>query len=170
MLGQRCSLLLVQCRSIVYDADAALIYHRVCCILYANTWHSTNTASMLTHSLRRWPVIETALGDCTVFSDCCIALVTFKIPEPKTPDNTIYWPNADLMLGHRLRRCANIIPTKPFKLLTANIIVNIIISEHLLKTKALNLRTRSVIFDMFIRTGVQKCQPFPTHSTSLSPK
>ena len=23
---------------------------------------------------------------------------------------------------------------------------------------------------MFIRTGVQKCQPFPTHSTTLFPK
>ena len=30
---------------------------------------------MLTHSLRRWPVIGTALGGCTVFSDCCIMLV-----------------------------------------------------------------------------------------------
>ena len=49
--------------------------HRVCCILYANTWHSTNAVSMLTHSLRRWPVIKTALGDCTVFSGCCIMLV-----------------------------------------------------------------------------------------------
>ena len=33
MLGQRCSPLLVQCRSIVYDTDPALIYHQVCCIL-----------------------------------------------------------------------------------------------------------------------------------------
>ena len=102
-------------RSIVYDADPALIYHRVCCILCANTCHSTNTASMLIHSLRRWPVIEKALGNCTVFSDCCIImimLVTFKIPASETPDNTIHWPNADVMLGHRLRRWANIIPTK----------------------------------------------------------
>ena len=28
------------------------------------------------HTLRRRPVLETALGDCTVFSDCCIMLVT----------------------------------------------------------------------------------------------
>ena len=56
---------------------------------------------MLTHSLRRWPVIETALGDCTVFS----------------PNNTIHWPNADVMLGHRLRRWANIIPTKTLQAL-----------------------------------------------------
>ena len=92
ILGQRCSLLLVQCRSIVYDADPALIYHRVCCMLCANTCHSTNTVSMLTHSLRRWPVIEAALGDCTVFSDCCIMLVTFKIPAPETPDNRYIGP------------------------------------------------------------------------------
>ena len=59
---------------------------------------------------------------------------------------------------------------KPIKLLTANIIVNIIISEHLLNTKVPNLRTWNVMFDMFIRTGVQKCQQFPTHSTPLSPK
>ena len=71
-------------------------------LLHANTCHSTNTVSMLTHGLRRWPVIETALGDCTVFSDCCIMLVTFKIPASETPDNTIHWPNADVMLGHRL--------------------------------------------------------------------
>ena len=69
--------LLVQCRSIVYDAGPTLIHHWVCCILRANTWHSINAVSMLTHSLRRWPVIETTLGDCTVFSDCCIMLVTY---------------------------------------------------------------------------------------------
>ena len=70
---------------------------------------------MLTHSLRRWPVIETALGDCTVFSDCCMGvtmLVSFKIPALETPDDTIHWPNADVMPGHRLRRWANIILTK----------------------------------------------------------
>ena len=31
--------------------------------------------------------------DCTVFSDCCIM-----------PDDTLYWPNSDVMLYHRLRR------------------------------------------------------------------
>ena len=117
MLGQRCSPLLVQCRSIVYDADPALIYHTICCILCANMCHSTNTVSMLTHSHRRWPIIEKALGDCTVFSDCCIMLVTFKIPAPETPDNTIDWPNADVMLGHCLRRWASIIPIKALQAL-----------------------------------------------------
>ena len=77
-----------------------------------NTCHSTNTVSMLTHSLRRWQVIEIALGDWTVFSDCWIMLVTFKIPAAETPDNTIHWSNADVMLGHRLQHWANIIPTR----------------------------------------------------------
>ena len=73
MLGQYCSPLLIQCRSIVYDADPTLIYHRVCCIpTLRKQCHSTNTVSMLTHSLRRWPVIETALGDCTVFLTAAI--------------------------------------------------------------------------------------------------
>ena len=138
-------------------------------ILWANTCHSTNTVSMLTHSLRRWPVIETALSDCIVFSDYRILLVTFKIPASETPDNTIHGPNADVMMGHRLRRWATIFQPKPFKLLTTNIIVNIIITEHLLKTKVLNLRTWNAIFDLFIRTGVQKCQPFHTHITPLPP-
>ena len=94
-------------------------HHRVCCILCADTCHSTNTFSMLTHSLRNWPVIETAFGDCTVFSDCCIMLVTFKIPAPETPDNKRHWPNGDA--GPTLFQ------PKPLRLLTTNIIVNIII-------------------------------------------
>ena len=67
---------------------------------------------MLTHSLRHWPVVKTALGDGTVFSDCCIMLVTFNIPATETPVNTIHWSTADVMVGHRLRRWTNIITTK----------------------------------------------------------
>ena len=88
---------------------------------------------MLNHSLRRSSVIETALGYCTVFSECCSMLVTFKILGPETPDNTIHWPNAE------------VIPTKTLSALiidfTTNIMMNIIISEHLLKTKVLKLMT-----------------------------
>ena len=59
--------------------------------LCANTWHSPNAVSMLIHSLRRWLEIETASGDCTVFSDCCMRMwVTLPTPAPETPDNTIY--------------------------------------------------------------------------------
>ena len=41
-----------------------------------------------------------------------------------------------------------------------------------LKTKVglPNLGTPNVILDIFTRTGVQKCQPFLTHSTPISPK
>ena len=76
---------------------------------------------MLTHSLRRWPVIATALSDCTVVSDCCIMQVTLYIPAPETQIK----PNADEMLGHRLRPGPTLFQPKPFKLLTTNIIMNI---------------------------------------------
>ena len=112
MLGQRRSPLLLQCRSYVYDAGPTLIHHWVCCILFTNTWHSSNAVSMLSHSLRRWPDIETALGDCTVFPDSIVIWGTLSIPAPETPDNTIHWSNADVLQGHHLRRWANIIPTQ----------------------------------------------------------
>ena len=57
----------------------------VFCILFANTWYSSNVVLMLTLSLRRWPDIEAALGDCTLFFDCCIVmLVRFPPPRQKT--------------------------------------------------------------------------------------
>ena len=34
----------------------------------ANTGHSPRAVSMLAHRLRRWPNIETALGECPVFA------------------------------------------------------------------------------------------------------
>ena len=45
---------------------------------------------------------------------------------PETPDNTIHWPNADVMLGHCLRRLANIIPIK-----TLYGLITIFIHEHI---------------------------------------
>ena len=94
-------------------ASSTLIHHWVCCILCTNTWHSPNAVSMLTHSLWRWPNIETVLGGFTVFFWLlhCYA-VTLSIPMPEIPDNMMHWPNVDAMLGHRLRRWANIIPTE----------------------------------------------------------
>ena len=90
-------------------------------------WPNTNLSPGMLYTLRkhvafnrycfnvdpRSSTLEIAFGDCTVFSDFCIILVTFKIPAPETPHTTIHWRNADVMLGHRLRRWANIIPTKP---------------------------------------------------------
>ena len=100
---------------IVYNAGPMLRHHWVCCILCANTWHLTDAVLMLTHSLRSWPDIEITLGDCTVFSYCCMRVtmqVTRSIPAPQTPDNTIHWPSADVMLGPCLRRWFSFIPIK----------------------------------------------------------
>ena len=74
----------------VCDAGPTLTYHRVCCILCANTWHLINVIvpCFLTAALCWW---------------------RFNIPAP---DDTIHWPNSDVMLGHRLRRWTNSIPTK----------------------------------------------------------
>ena len=41
---------------------------RITLIIPANTGHSTNAVSMLAHRLRRWPNIETTLGECPVFA------------------------------------------------------------------------------------------------------
>ena len=74
-------------------------------LLYTMRKHVTspNAVSMLTHNLQRWPDIETASGDRTVFSDCCIIMrVTLSIPAPETPDSTMHCPNADVMLVHCL--------------------------------------------------------------------
>ena len=107
--------LLDQCRSIVYYAAPTLIYHQVWCILCATTWHSTNTVSMLTDSLGRWPVIETALGDLVpCFLTAALCWWCFNTHGPETPDNTIHvhWLSDYVMLGHNLWCWANIIPTK----------------------------------------------------------
>ena len=116
-VGQCCIPVLVQCWSIVYDAGPTLIYHRVCFILCANTWHSTNAVLMLTHSRRRWPVMKQHWVIVQCFLTAALCWWRFNIPAPETPDNTIHWPNADVMLGHRLQRWANIIPTKTIQAL-----------------------------------------------------
>ena len=91
---------------------------------------------MQVNRIRRWPKIETELGDCPVFALTAIR-VTLYAPKGHHPDNTIRWPDCEIMLGHRLRRWANIIPTKPFKLLNTNIIVNIFFLETFLTQKYL---------------------------------
>ena len=56
---------------------------------------------------------------------------------PETPDNTIYWPNADVMLGHCLRRLANISPIKkPFTVESLYLIMNIYFIWTLLKDES----------------------------------
>ena len=101
-------------------------------INHPRRWPNTNPSLSLLYTLRKYVAFtqccfnvypqysllarhETALGDCTLFSDCCKGVtmrVTLSIPAPETPNNTIHWSNADAMLGHCLRRWANIIPIK----------------------------------------------------------
>ena len=97
--------------------------------------------SMPVIHIRCWPNIRTELGDCPVFALTAIWVTFLYHQKGHYLDNTIHWPNCE--------------------------IVNIFSSEDFLNTKVLNLGTLNVIVHMFI---IQKCQPFPTHSTPLSPK
>ena len=49
----------------------------------ANTGHSPNAVSMLAHRLRRWPNIETALGECPVFAGITTASLSYKFVDTK---------------------------------------------------------------------------------------
>ena len=67
---------------------------------------------MLIHRLRRWPNIKTPLSQ---------HIVTTAVPE-----NTIPWPNVELMLGQRRRRWPSMNPTLvelTIKPLSATVIV-----------------------------------------------
>ena len=98
---------------IILGTPLTLIQHWVCCTLCtgtsANTWYSHNAVSILTHSLWRWTNIE--LDDCPVFA-LTVMRVTLYSPKGQYPGSTIHWPNCEIMLGHHLRRWANIIPIK----------------------------------------------------------
>ena len=120
-------------RSIVFDAGPTLILHWVCCILRtstsANIWHSPNSVLMWSTVFdagstlkHHWVIVPCWLGLLL-----CYAGNAFLPCRQKGhfPDNTIDWPNADIMLCHRLRRWTNIIPTKTLWALITNIIVNI---------------------------------------------
>ena len=63
--------------------------------------------------IRRWPNIETKLDDCTVFALTAIGVRLYP-PKRHYQDNTIHMPNCKILLRHRLRLRANIIPTKTF--------------------------------------------------------
>ena len=120
--------------------------------------------SMPVNRIRRWPNIETELS--RVCSDCHTGDTLYH-SKSHYPDNTIHWLNCEIMLCHRPRRWPTLFQIKTFQApLTTNIIVNIFFSKDFLNTKLLNLRTSNVILRMFIRTGVQNCQPLPTHPFS----
>ena len=53
--------------------------------------------SMPVSRIRRWPNNETELGDSPVFALTAIG-VTLYPPKGHYPDNTIHWPNCEIML------------------------------------------------------------------------
>ena len=87
---------------------------------------------------------------------------TVSIPAPETSDNTIHWHNADVMLGHRLR--ANIIPTKTLQTLNHTYNRGTLGKDKSTQPEDLKRYIAHVHKDWC------KCEPFPTHSTPLSPK
>ena len=95
-------------------------------LLYTQRQHGKQTRAIHPIHLGRWPSIETALGDCPVFAWTAMR-VTHCPSRPQWyhyPDYTIYWPNADVILCHRLWRWANIISTLSLLALITNIIVS----------------------------------------------
>ena len=159
--------------TIVYDAGPALLQHWVCFIPSpANTCHSPNTVSKLAQRIRRWSNMEKIFGDCLVFGETghCMWVTLPSSCRQKShyPDNTIYWPNVDVMLETASmtlgQHYSNLIR------LSSNHEYNCeyVLSEHFLDTQLFDLATSNVIFALFIRAVSQKCQPFPTHDPTLS--
>ena len=97
----------------------------------AITGQLTNDASMLIQRVWLW-----SNNNPRLLCSNCYRGDNFN-PVAREATTQIHWPNCEIMFGHRLRRWANIITTKNLDALiidlTANLIVNIIISEHLLK-------------------------------------
>ena len=58
--------------------------------------------------------VDPTQGDCSWFVWTVMRVTHFSSRRQKNhyPDNTIHWTNADVMMGHRVRRFANIIPAK----------------------------------------------------------
>ena len=61
----------------------------------ANTTHSPNAVSLLVHRLRRWPNIETALGECLAFAGWCLKQ---------------RYANFKSMFSQHPRRCTTVVP------------------------------------------------------------
>ena len=180
MVGQSRSPLLVQCRSIVStlaqhhsNTDRT---HDSSTPVYSNHWTANRccfNVDPTTFRVWRWPNNNPAFCIHRLLCGNCYRGDNF-IPNSQKghyPDTLAQlWNNVGPPSATLSQHYSNQNPWDLIIDLTTNIIVIIIISEHLLKTKLLNLRTSNVILHMFIMTGVQKCQPFPTHSTPLSPK
>ena len=62
----------------------------------ANTGHSPKAVSMLAHRLRRWPNIETALGEWPVFA----GLLDMVIPIYRSQTLPVKWSDQTHLLDH----------------------------------------------------------------------
>ena len=133
MVGQSRSPLLVQCRSIVFDAGSTPLQHwpnaRFFYIsVYSNHW----TANQCCVSDDGPTTTKHSVYIHSHFAAIAIG-VTISSPVRKATTK-INWPNCEIMLGHHLQHWASIIPTKSLWAiiidLTTNISLNIIISEH----------------------------------------
>ena len=143
MLGQRSIPSLVQCWSFVYDISKQMEY----------TQCRFNIDPQSLTLAQHW----NRIGWLSLVCSDCYASDTFLLCHQKGhfPDNTIYF---DPMLGHRLRRSANINPTKTFQILITNIIENIFFSEHFWNTQVLNLIGSWPLAGLIIRMCSQVIQ------------
>ena len=162
MLGRYCSPLPVPCRSIVYDAGPTLISHRVCCILCAKNvafnqccFNVDPLSSTLAHW---WNSIKCLYRVFWLLHYAGDALTSRRQEHQITR-----------YIGHAGPPFATVGQHYSSQNTLSSLPQIYFFYDHLLMTKVPNLRTWNVILYMFIRTGIQKCEPFPTHSTLFSP-
>ena len=75
--------------SLSQQGEVAVALHL---IFPSNTRHSRNAVSMLAHCLRRWPNIETALGECLVFDG-------LHLSDHLEPSTCVRHPNPQMYIG-----------------------------------------------------------------------
>ena len=64
--------------------------------------------SMTVNCIQCWPILKhnwVIVRDC---SDCHTGALTLYSPKGHYPDNTIHWPNCEIMLGH----CFHLAPSR----------------------------------------------------------
>ena len=111
--------------AIVNDAGPTLIYLRVCCILCSKHVAFNQCCLNVDPVFDAGPSLKQPWVIVPCFLTAALCWWRFNIPAPETPDNTIHWPNADVMWATVCDTGPTLFQTKPFKLLTTNIIVTI---------------------------------------------
>ena len=93
----------------VYFADLASIKKnsRFCILCYFNVELQPSTLANIEIALDEFPLFAWVPPHINA-GDAFIP----RGSEGHFSDNTMHWPNADVMMVHRLRRWANILPTK----------------------------------------------------------